>query len=388
MLLHSSNLVEWLTLAGTALFAFLMRAQSDGACAQGESGGAQCSQPDAARPPWAAGTVPTKVGEVYQVSSRWSLRDWVGTVMVRLGISRMDYRIAPGLYAVGQPDDASPVFVTANYKKSFDHVRRDLDGYDGWIMVLDTDGINVWCAAGEGSFGSEEMVHRIESTQLAEVVSHRELTVPQLGAPGVAAHRVRRESGFHVQYGPIRSEDLPAYLDAGGEASPGMRRVRFPLLDRLVLTPVEVVGGVKYLAGLLAIMFLLGGIDGGGFSFRAAWESLVPAAGICGLGLMAGAVLTPAFLPWLPGRAFSAKGAFAGMMAGSLASGLFWSGGWPLSGTMASLLLVVAIGSAFGMNFTGASTYTSLSGVRREMRVAVPAQLAMMLIGLILWTAS
>jgi acetyl-CoA decarbonylase/synthase complex subunit gamma len=37
------------------------------------------------------------------------------------------------------------------------------------------------------------------------------------------------------------------------------------------------------------------------------------------------------------------------------------------------------------MNFTGASTYTSLSGVLREMRFAVPAQVSAGLVGLVLW---
>jgi acetyl-CoA decarbonylase/synthase complex subunit gamma len=37
------------------------------------------------------------------------------------------------------------------------------------------------------------------------------------------------------------------------------------------------------------------------------------------------------------------------------------------------------------MNFTGATTYTSLSGVRREMRVAVPIQAAAAGVGVVLW---
>jgi acetyl-CoA decarbonylase/synthase complex subunit gamma len=51
-----------------------------------------------------------------------------------------------------------------------------------------------------------------------------------------------------------------------------------------------------------------------------------------------------------------------------------------------SLTLIATAFSGFlGMNFTGASTYTSLSGVRREMRWAVPLEIAVALLGLILW---
>ncbi|MFW5923759.1 MAG: hypothetical protein ACOCSQ_05200, partial [Planctomycetota bacterium] len=47
---------------------------------------------------------------------------------------------------------------------------------------------------------------------------------------------------------------------------------------------------------------------------------------------------------------------------------------------------IYGLGSVFGMNFTGASTCTSLSGVRREMRVAVPLQVGAALCASVLWT--
>jgi len=52
----------------------------------------------------------------------------------------MRYRVAPGLYAVGAPDGGSPVVVTANYKMSFDLLRRALHGMAAWVVVLDTRG--------------------------------------------------------------------------------------------------------------------------------------------------------------------------------------------------------------------------------------------------------
>jgi len=43
---------------------------------------------------------------------------------------------------------------------------------------------------------------------------------------------------------------------------------------------------------------------------------------------------------------------------------------------VAYFLLLPALSGFLTMNFTGSSTYTSLSGVDREMKFAVPAQLA------------
>jgi hypothetical protein len=165
------------------------------------------------------GSIATPVGSLPRVSSELEWRDRWGAIKARWGVGRMDYAVDPGLYALGNPERESPVLVSANYKLSFDELRSALPGRDLWILVLDTKGINVWCAAGKGTFGTEELVGRIEASGLKEVVSHRSLILPQLGAPGVAAHKVKKLSGFGVRYGPIKAGDLPVYLDSGCKAT-------------------------------------------------------------------------------------------------------------------------------------------------------------------------
>ena len=174
----------------------------------------------------------------------------------------MKYKVDPGLYALGEPDDTAPVLVTANYKMSFDALRKDLPGRNAWILVLDTNGINVWCAAGKGTFGTSELVERIESSGLARVVSHRRVILPQLSAPGVAAHEVKKLSGFRVIYGPVRSSDLPAFIDAEFKATPEMRRKTFDTWERIVLIPVELVATLKWALIILSVFFLGGGLGG------------------------------------------------------------------------------------------------------------------------------
>jgi len=103
----------------------------------------------------------------------------------------MNYRVEPGLYAVGSPDRKSYVFISANYKLSFDHLRRALDEMNAWILVINTKGINVWCAAGKKTFGTNEIIQRITSHRLEQLVDHHRIILPQLGATGVAAHEVK-----------------------------------------------------------------------------------------------------------------------------------------------------------------------------------------------------
>ena len=99
-------------------------------------------------------------------------------------------------------------------------------------------------------------------------------------------------------------------------------------------------------------------------------------------------VLTAALLPWLPGRAFSLKGAWLGLAflvsAAALARGSPGLLDGPL-GLAAWALLIPAVTSFLAMNFTGATNFTSLSGVRREMRVAVPLQALAAAAGVALW---
>ena len=162
-------------------------------------------------------------------------------IQARLGINRMLHRVKPGLYTLGNPDPDAPVFVTSNYRLSFDALRSSLKGVSAWILVLDTHGVNVWCAAGKGTFGTKELVRSIALTNLKDVVRTRVLILPQLGATGVAAHEVKKQTGFKVEYGPVRASDLPEYMKER-KATPEMRKVRFTLADRAVLVPVETLG--------------------------------------------------------------------------------------------------------------------------------------------------
>jgi len=338
--------------------------------------------------PWADGAVGTPVGEVSRAKTALLQSDRLGAWKARWGVGRMRYSVEPGLYAVGNPTSESPVFVSANYKMSFDSLRRELGGIDAWIMVLDTKGINVWCAAGKGTFGTAEIVRRIASTGLDRTVSHRTLVLPQLGAPGVSAHEVKRQSGFRVVYGPVRAKDIPSFMAQGMRAGPGMRRVRFTLADRIVLIPIELVLGAKWAIAAAAALFALSGLGPGVFSVERMLSSGPLNAVVFMAAYVAATCLGPALLPWLPGRAFSAKGAALGAALFALLFAL--SGQAPsLMGNKLSAsawaIIITAVSSFMVMNFTGASTFTSLSGVKREMRVAVPLQIAGAVVGVFLW---
>ena len=336
---------------------------------------------------WIRGRLETSIGNVPQVSTDYTLADRIGSWRVRWAIGRGRYTVPPGVYAAGRPNSESPVLVTANYKKSFDCLRRELTGRDAWLVVLDTKGINVWCAAGKGTFGTDELVERLTGCNVNSLVSHRTAVLPQLGAPGVSAHEVRRRSGFKTVYGPVRACDLPVFLDEGMKATADMRRVQFSLQDRLVLTPVETVLAGKYILPAMLLFLTVSGLSATGYEWGRIADRGMRTAAALGTAWLAGTLAGPVLLPWLPGRSFSMKGGLIGGASGLLLFLCFRSYDHFLE-TLACILLMMAISSFFLMNFTGASTFTSPSGVKREMKVFIPVQIGFALIGTALWVTN
>ncbi len=301
--------------------------------------------------------------KIFVTTAQLSWSDRWDHFLARVGVRREEHRVEPGLYAVGKLTAELPVLVSANYSLSFDALRSALQGMDAYILVLDTKGINVWCAAGKGTFGTDEIVLRVMATRLKEVVTHRKLILPQLGAPGVAAHEVKKRSGFWVEYGPVRASDLPEYLKTH-VATAEMRKVKFTLRDRLVLVPVDVVQSFLPMLAAAIVLYFLGG-----------WTSSLAAIA----SILAGNVLFPILLPWLPTHNFSTKGFLLGLLVALpfalsvLVRHPDWSW-WRQAGQALEYLLAMPAVTAFvALNFTGSTTFTSRSGVRREIFAYIPA---------------
>jgi hypothetical protein len=304
--------------------------------------------------------------ELRTITGKLTLNDRLNHFLARWGVNRMGHIVKPGLYKMGRPNADSPVFVSANYTLSFDAVRSALAGTDCYILVLDTKGVNVWCAAGKGTFGTEELVHRIAWSGLSSIVSHRTLILPQLGAPGISAHDVQRRSGFRVKYGPVRASDLPEYIKTR-KATPEMRRVQFSFKDRLVLTPVELVHVALPTLVAAIILYLLAG----------------PLAALAAItAVLAGTVFFPALLPIIPTHDFSTKGLILGVIfaipfAISFAANPIMPLWTNLLTSLVPLLVMPALTAYLALNFTGCTTFTSRTGVKKEIYRYVPVMALM-----------
>jgi len=324
-----------------------------------------------------------------RLETRLLPRDRLGALALRLGIGRDRAVVSPGLYYTGNPGPESPVLVTANYRLTVDALRRELGRVCAWVLVIDTGGINVWCAAGKGSFNARGVVSYVSRSDLDRLAPSAPLVLPQLSASGVDAHALAGDTGRRVVFGPVYARDLPRFLESGLRKDESMRAVRFTAGERLALVPVELMhSGLLYLAALL-LSALVALPSGPGFLSRAA----LTAAYLEGSLLVAIAGF-PLLLPILPGRLFSVRGvvlhgvwsaAFFAITKQDIdAQGIALHGIAGLAPFAVPLFLLSGgVTSYLALNFTGSSTFTSQRGVEREVKKSVPIMIGSVAAGLL-----
>jgi ubiquinone/menaquinone biosynthesis C-methylase UbiE len=190
----------------------------------------------------------------------------------------------PGLYEIGKPGPGSTVLVTGNYLLTVQRLVRAIDGrIDAWLLVVDSDGINVWCGAGGGFLTAERVLSAWRLSGLDQRVTQKEMVLPELCANGVDGWKIRNETHWKIHWGPVRARDIPAYIAADGSKSDEMRLVSFPLLNRLEMMAATL--------GFYALMILI--------PVAIFWRGLL---GPLTVSLLALSTFYAITLHWLPGR--------------------------------------------------------------------------------------
>jgi len=161
------------------------------------------------------------------------------------------HRARTGLRAIGHPGPDAPVLVTCNYTLTLQRLTRRLAGQDCWLLVADSRGINVWCAAGGGHFTHHDVIAALRTSGVEERVRHREVVLPQLCATGVERRAVTETTGWATRWGPARLEDLPDFLARGCRVHKRERFMRFPAWERLDMAavwalPMTLIGGLVF----------------------------------------------------------------------------------------------------------------------------------------------
>jgi ferredoxin len=138
-----------------------------------------------------------------------------------------------GLIELGKPDKDSPVFLTGNFRLTVERVKRALRGIDCYLLIANSRGINVWCAAVGGHFTNHGVISSLKISGIEGRVDHRTVILPQLAATGIEAGTIREKTGWKVTWGPVYAKDIPAFIKNKFKKTPEMRQVKFTLSQRL-----------------------------------------------------------------------------------------------------------------------------------------------------------
>jgi len=240
------------------------------------------------------------------------------------------HRAPTGLIQIGKPGRDSPVLVTCNFTLTVRRLVEALDGLDVWLLCANSNGINVWCAAGGGHLTHHDVISVLRTSRIDERVDHRELILPQLSATGVEREKVASVTGWTPRWGPARLEDLPAFLKRGRHIVKKERVMRFPFWERMEMA-------LMWAWIMILIASVLGWAIGG-------WAMLVSALAI--VMVVVGGVF--ATLPWLMILGARRWLTFAAFAAGGFGIGacilLALGAAGPVNLWLAAGIAVVAMG--------------------------------------------
>ncbi len=160
-----------------------------------------------------------------------------------------------GLIKIGNPDRSSPVFLTGNFCLTIERVKQALKGLDCYLLIANSNGINVWCASAGGHLTNHDVINTLKTTRIEELVDHRNIILPQLAATGIDANEIKRATGWHVIWGPVRAADIKQFINNGFKKTAEMRRVKFTPRDRIEMA-IMWAFPISIIAGLFCLLFL------------------------------------------------------------------------------------------------------------------------------------
>ncbi len=245
------------------------------------------------------------------------------------------------LRRIGNPGRDSPVLLTCNFDLTVKRLTKTLRGLDVWLLVAESKGVNVWCAAGGQEMNTHSVVSVVKTSGISKLVAHRDLVLPPLAAPGVRKADVEEQTGWKVHWGPVYADEIPRYLAQNRQRDEDMKRATYGWRERLDTG-----------LGSLFPFYLVGAVGFGIFG-----RKLLPDYLAIGAGAFTAFMLA---CPWLPGKTGLAKALYLDVLIGAgLIAAELWGG--PLDSRIrADLIIAMAMLLLYGSELGGlASTMPS-----------------------------
>jgi hypothetical protein len=288
--------------------------------------------------------------------------DYLKAGVCWLDAFKRTYAFEPGLYYTGEHyNSKAPLLVTSNYFLTVFLVARRTRAFNARLLVIDTDGINVWCSASRGQFSHTEVLKQLNryDRKLLTDVQRPSLILPKLALSGVNLRALRKANVCPV-IGPVYARDLPEFLSHLPYKDRVEDKVIFGFQSRLF---TWLPGLLQILVGSFAIVLIFWGIEQ-----------------LCGLPVPMGLIVLtailatayPIFFPWIPGVRFAVKGLWLAAFTSLVICVLAANGVLLLADLPMTLLFTFGTAVFFGLSYTGNSAVSNYSRVRKEIARFLP----------------
>jgi len=127
---------------------------------------------------------------------------------------RVPPSVKPGVYEIGKPTDASPVFITGNFALTYFLVKGDIENskIDAYLVVTDSEGISVESSVAGRRLTAEKFAEAIKSSGLDKKLKKKVLVIPGRAAR-LSGELEELLPGWKVLVGPRDSSGIPEYVE-------------------------------------------------------------------------------------------------------------------------------------------------------------------------------
>jgi len=121
-------------------------------------------------------------------------------------------QVEPKVYAIGEPDNNSPLIFTTNFSLTYYTVESDVEAsrVPTHILVVDTEGTSVLTAYSGDKLNEKAVAGAMAKNNVESLVKHHKLVIP--GYVAVMSGKLEETTGWEIMVGPRESSMLPKYL--------------------------------------------------------------------------------------------------------------------------------------------------------------------------------
>ncbi len=122
-------------------------------------------------------------------------------------------QVEPKLYAIGEPDRKSPIFVTTNFSLTYFLVSGEIEnsGISAWLVIPECEGFSVLTAWAAGKFSGASIAKFIKEIDIEKQTETKQIVIPGYVAQ-ISGELEENMPGYKVLVGPGEAGDLEGFI--------------------------------------------------------------------------------------------------------------------------------------------------------------------------------